>query len=444
MSEEFDYLNTIDHEPAEDEIVGFRLENGFTVLMCKNHETPAVAVDLWYKVGSRDEQPGKSGFAHLFEHMMFEGSENVKKSEHIKIISDVGGIVNGSTSPDRTNYWEVVPSNQLELVFWLEADRMRSLDLSEKNFENQRSTVKEERRLRVDNQPYMRVLYELKDEVAYQNFAYRHSVIGSMEDLDNATLEDVRQFHQIYYRPNNAVMAIVGDFQVQPTLNLVRKYFETIPAGPPVPPVDLSEPPQQKERRVQYPDPFAPFPAYLFAYHIPERTHPDYYPLHLLEKILFDGESSRLYRKLIEEKPVALHLFGGWDGKFGPGLLYGFAQVHPASSIQELEETVRQEFEQIQKYPVSQRELEKAKNKVKADFVLKKETYHTRAEQLCLYATIFNNPDMMEIELNRFLNVTIDDLLAVSQKYFSRENRSVIEIYPGQTRPEFNEPDGNK
>ena len=196
-------------EPEEFQLTGLQLENGLQVIMLKNHQVPVVAVDIWYKVGSKDEKPGKSGFAHLFEHMMFEGSENVGKAEHMKLLTDVGGTVNGSTTQDRTNYWQVVPANQLELALWLEADRMRSLKINRENFENQRATVKEERRLRIDNQPYMPVIYELKDQIAHENFAYQHSVMGSMEDLDRATLEDVTAFHSLYYRPNNAVLTVV-------------------------------------------------------------------------------------------------------------------------------------------------------------------------------------------------------------------------------------------
>jgi len=417
-------------ESEKNEMIDMQLNNGLRVIVAEDHTTPIVAVDIWYKVGSRDEKPGKSGFAHLFEHMMFEGSENVAKSEHMKIINDVGGIVNGSTTQDRTNYWEVVPANQLELVLWLEADRMRSLNLTMENFENQRDTVKEERRMRVDNQPYMRVLYEMKDEVAYTNFAYRHSVIGSMEDLDNASLEDVRRFHDLYYRPNNAVMSIVGDVEIPQTIDLVKKYFEEIPPGPPVPVVDLSEPPQQSEKRTQYRDPFAPFTAYLFAYHIPDRRHTDYYAIELLEKILFDGESSRLYRKLVEEQQLVLHLLGGSDGKFGPSLFFGFVQISPQGNIAAVEQTVRAELADLTENRITDKELEKAKNKIKADFYLKQESVRARADQFCMYATVFDKPGLLYQELDRYLAVTAEELREVATRYFTPDNRTVIEIFP--------------
>lgn len=432
MSKEtsFTFQNKFTFEPEEYQLVGFRLENGLRVLMLKNHQAPVVAVDLWYEVGSKDEQPGKSGFAHLFEHMMFEGSENVGKAEHIKLLTDVGGTVNGSTSQDRTNYWEVIPANQLELALWLEADRMRSLKITKENFENQRATVKEERRLRIDNQPYMPVIYELKDDIAYSNFAYKHSIMGSMADLDRATLEDVKSFHEIYYRPNNAVMAIVGDFQGQTAYHWVRKYFMDIPAGKPVPRVEVSEPPRRQEIRFTYHDPFAPFPALLVSQLIPERTHPDFYPLELLEKILFDGESSRFYRKLIEEEQLALHVAGGQDGKFGPGLFFLFAQLHPGKKLSELEKVICSELEQIANSGVTASELEKAKNKVQADFFSQQETVRALADVLCMYETIFHQPERFFTELERFKGVTAAEIQRTASKYLSPARRSVIEVYP--------------
>ncbi|UCF65516.1 MAG: insulinase family protein [bacterium] len=430
MKRNFQFLNTLDQEPEEQQIVGIQLNNGLQVVMLKNQRTPIVAVDLWYKVGSKDEQPGKSGFAHLFEHMMFEGSQNVGKAEHMKLINDVGGMVNGSTTQDRTNYWEIVPANQLELALWLEADRMQSLHVTRENFDNQRATVKEERRLRIDNQPYMRVLYELKDEIAYSNFAYKHSVIGSMEDLDRATLQDVRDFHDLYYRPNNAVLTLVGDFQMCHAAELIQKYFSPIPAGQSIPPVNLTEPPGKQEIRFNYEDQFAPFPAISVAFKIPERTHPDYYALEILEKILFDGESSRFYSRLVEEDQVALHVFGGQDGKFGPGLFFIFAQLHPQKHFSDLENTILQEFEKIGQDAISKQELVKAQNKIRHDFISQQESVRSLADLLCFYTTLSGNPEQLYREMSRFEKVTVDDLQRVARKYFSATNRSIIEIYP--------------
>jgi zinc protease len=430
VNPDFQFQSEITVEPDGNTLSGLILPNGLQVVMIKKSETPIVAVDIWYKVGSRDEKPGKSGFAHLFEHMMFQGSENVGKAEHMKLINDVGGMVNGSTSQDRTNYFQVVPANQLELALWLEADRMRSLSVNLENFENQRSTVKEERRLRIDNQPYMRVLYELKDEVAYTNFAYKHSVIGSMEDLDRASLQDVKDFHDLYYRPNNAVLSVVGDFSVVETTGLLQKHFGDIPSGRPVPGIDLTEPDSRRKNRYNYRDPFAPFPALMVFYLIPERTHPDFYALELLEKILFDGESSRFYSSLVEDQQLALHMFGGNDGKFGPALFFIFAQLHPGKDLGELEKSIQKEFQSVCNNEVSSSELEKAKNKVKADFISQQETVRSMADLLCFYATLYENPAKLFRELHSFEQITIDDLQQAAARYFLPENRSVIEIYP--------------
>lgn len=430
MNHKFVYQNSYQEEPPENVVVGFRLANGLRVLMMKKHRVPIVAVDLWYRVGSANEVPGKSGFAHLFEHMMFEGSANVKKAEHMKLINDVGGIVNGSTTQDRTNYWEVVPANQLELALWLEADRMRSLNLSEENFNNQRDTVKEERRMRVDNQPYMQVLFELKDELAYHKFPYGHSVIGSMDDLDRATLEDVRNFHELYYRPNNAILSLVGDFEVRDALALVERHFGDIAAGPEIPPVDLSEPPLAENVVKSVTDPFAPFPAFVFAYKISDRKHEDFYALSAIEKILFDGESSRLYHRLVEREPLALHLFGGIDGKFGPALLFGFAQVNPASDYRKMVGVLNEELKRICEEKVTPAELEKFRNKIRAEFLSRRESARVTADQLCFYDMVFDKPAFLFEEESRFLSVDRGNILKAAQKYLGEAKRVEIDIFP--------------
>ncbi len=425
------YTPTMD--APEGQIVVHRLTNGLTLVMMRDTTVPIVAVDIWYKVGSKDEQPGKSGFAHLFEHMMFQGSENVGKAEHMKLISDVGGWMNGSTNKDRTNYFEVVPANQLRLALWLEADRMRALDINESNFENQRATVKEERRQRVDNRPYGPIFSELLDELVYENWAYKHSVIGSMEDLDNATLEDVRQFHDLYYRPNNAVLAIVGDFAVQKAVAMVEEYFSPIPAGPQPPQVDLNEPPQTQEKRLIWKDRFAPHPAFVCAFKIPPRGSNDFYPLEIIEKILFDGESSRMYQRLVEKDELVLHLFGGVDARLGPGLFLIFAQVKPGHTIQEVESAFWDELQQLKHSSISERELQKVKNKLKAEHFSHLERAYYKADMLCLYTAFFEQPELLYTEIDRYLAVTAQNIQEVAQRYFNVEQQNVIEVYPANS-----------
>lgn len=425
-------MTAVNKEVAEGQIFRFQLNNGLDVVLLKDLSAPVVAVDIWYKVGSKNEEPGKSGFAHLFEHMMFQGSKNVGKAEHMKLISDVGGWMNGSTSQDRTNYFQVVPANQLRLVLWLEADRMKSLAVNQDNFENQRSTVKEERRQRVDNAPYAGVFYELLDDLAYRNWAYKHSVIGSMKDLDNATLTDVVDFHKKFYKPNNAVLAIVGHFNSQETIEVVKEYFEDIPAGDDFPPVDLTEPDQTAPKRMNWEDKFAPMPAYVCAYHIPSYGEKDHYTMELIEKILFDGESSRLYKILVEEKQVALHLFGGVGSKVGPNLFMFFAQIHPGHTISEIEKLFENELDKLKNELVGDRELTKVKNQFKAEYIASLEKVHFKADLLCRYTTIFNDPDLIHAELDRYLQITPEDIQEAARKYFLKENRSVIEVVPAK------------
>ncbi len=423
-------VTEISGEPPEGQIVLQRLTNGLTVVLMRDTTVPIVAVDIWYKVGSKDEEPGKSGFAHLFEHMMFQGSENVGKAEHMKLISDVGGWMNGSTNKDRTNYFEVVPANQLRLALWLEADRMRALAINAENFENQRDTVKEERRQRVDNRPYGPIFSELLDELVYENWAYKHSVIGSMADLDNATLEDVRKFHDVYYRPNNAVLAIVGDFKLQDAMGMVEEYFGPIPAGPTPPAVDLSEPPQQQEKRMQWEDKFAPHPAFVCAFKIPPRGTPEYYPLEVIEKVLFDGESSRMYQRLVEKDGLVLHLFGGVDARLGPGLFLIFAQVKPGHTIQEVEAAFWDELDRIKQEPLDARELQKVKNKLKAEHFSRMERAYYKADLLCMYTAFFEQPELFYTELDRYLAVTAADIQQAARTFFNKNQQNVIEVYP--------------
>jgi predicted Zn-dependent peptidase len=242
----------------------FTLENGLRVILSQDKAVPVVSVAVYYDVGSRNEPVGRTGFAHLFEHMMFQGSENVPKAAHFQRISNAGGTMNGTTSTERTNYYETLPANQLPLALWLESDRMRSLKVTQENLDNQRDAVKEEKRLRYDNQPYINAFLRIS-ELIYQNPHNAHSTIGSMEDLDDATVEDVREFFRVYYAPNNAVLSIVGDFEHDEARELVEKFFGSIPSQPAPPAVDVSEPEEIAQRADVYHDRFAPSPAFMLA-----------------------------------------------------------------------------------------------------------------------------------------------------------------------------------
>ncbi len=265
-----------------------RLENGLRVIIAPDHSAPVFAIAVAYDVGLRNERPGRTGFAHLFEHMMFQGSENVGKGEHFILIMNNGGGMNGTTSEDRTNYFEILPKNQLDLALYLESDRMRALDVNQANLDNQRNAVQEERRLGIDNRPYGKSYLEI-DNLAYDNFAYKHSVIGSMADLDAASLDDVKDFFRSYYAPNNACLALVGDLDPETALEKVKKYFGTIPSQPLQPEANLAEPGHYGERRETIVDPLARLPMIFLAYHIPRGNTPENYALQVLENILGTG-----------------------------------------------------------------------------------------------------------------------------------------------------------
>src|SRR6185369_93049 len=290
------------------------LKNGLRVITVEDHSAPVIAVSLTYNVGSRNERQGRTGFAHLFEHMMFKGSENVGSGEHFLLVFNNGGTMNGTTNEDRTNYFEALPANQLDLALFLEADRMKSLAITKDNLDNQRNAVQEERRLGVDNQAYGKS-GEVQQELLYDNFAYKHSVIGSMEDLNAATVEDVAAFFKMYYAPNNAVLTLVGDFKTADALSRIKKNFEKIPRQPNPPAIDMTEPEQTAERRATVDDALARAARVDLAYKAIPGNTADFYALQVLSNALQGGQSSRLYQKLVKDKEQVTAVFGFVDEK---------------------------------------------------------------------------------------------------------------------------------
>src|SRR5262245_23490579 len=316
-----------------------KLKNGLRVIIAEDHSAPVFAVAVNYNVGSRDERKGRTGFAHLFEHMMFKGSENVGAGEHPHLIFMNGGSMNGTTNKDRTLYFEILPGNQLDLALFLEADRMRALDITKDNLENQRQAVKEERRLRLDNQPYGKT-FEAIDELAYENFAYEHSVIGSMADLDAASVDDVSSFFKTYYAPNNAVLSIVGDVDTKKTLEKIRQYFERIPAQAPPQAVDMTEPAQNAERRRTIEDCLARLARIDIAYKIPPSSSSDYDALEVLGTVLSGGRSSRFYETIVRQKELSPGIRASAGESRGPGLFAVAGNVSPGKSVADLEAAI--------------------------------------------------------------------------------------------------------
>ena len=409
------------------------LKNGLRVITVEDHSAPVVAISITYNVGSRDERKGRTGFAHLFEHMMFKGSENVGTGEHIMLVFNNGGDMNGTTNEDRTNYYEVLPANQLDLALFLEADRMKSLVINKENLDNQRNAVQEERRLGVDNQPYGKSSERLQ-ELLYDNFAYKHSVIGSMEDLNAATVEDVAAFFKTYYAPNNAVLTLVGDFKTAEALAKIRSNFESIPRQPDPPKVDMSEPQQKAERRDTLNDVLARAPRVAIAFKSVPGNTPDFYALQVLAAVLQSGQSSRLYQKLVKEKEMVTNVGGFMDEKRGPGAFYSSANLRPGVKPEDVEAVIYAEIERLKKEPIADWELQKAKNSTRRSLINGLQTSLLRAILLGQYTTYYNDPGLINTRLDKVAAVTKEDVQRVANKYLLDANRTVVITMP-QAKP---------
>ena len=406
-----------------------RLKNGLRLIVSEEHAAPMFSVVVNYNVGSRDERMGRTGFAHLFEHMMFKGSENVGPGEHPYLMFMNGGSMNGTTNKDRTMYYESLPANQLDLALFLEADRMRSLAITKANLDNQRNAVQEERRLGVDNQPYGKT-FEKLDDLAYENFAYKHSTIGSMADLDAASVEDVAAFFKTYYAPNNAVIAIVGDVDAKSTIEKVRKYFETIPSQPAPPPVDMAEPGQTEERRATLEDPLARLTRIDMAYKIPPSSSPDDDALTVMATILSGGRSGRFYEAIVREKQLATNVSAGSGESRGPGLFNVVGMTQPAKSVADLEAAIDIEIDNLKTGPIADWEIEKARTGARSGFVNSVGSSLQRAVLLSEYAMFYDKPDLINTRAESIAKVTAADVQRVARQYLVKTGRTVVTTAP--------------
>jgi zinc protease len=408
------------------------LPNGMKVVFLEDHSTPIVHAEIWYHVGSKNEKKGRTGFAHLFEHMMFKGSKNVEPEGHPSWISSVGGQSNAYTTEDATVFWQTFPAQYLPLVLWLEADRMASLRIDEKVFKTEREVVKEERRMRVENQPYGR-LNELIYDQAFKVHPYKHPTIGSMADLEAASIADVRDFFRTYYVPSNATLVLVGDFETKEAEALVTRYLGRVPkADRPVPRDIPAEPASTKERRVVLHENW-PLPAVVVVHHITFDGDPDSYPLHIASKVLSDGQSSRIYKKLVYEKRLALAAFGGGNIIEDPNLFFAVAIVQPGKTTDETIAALIAELDRLKSEPISPAELQQAKNQFARDYVLGRESNKDKATTLGHAAVIHDDITTADGEFDIFQNMTAADVQKVAQKYFTAENRLVITVMPGGT-----------
>jgi zinc protease len=408
------------------------LSNGLRVLMLEEHDAPVIGVQVWYHVGSKDEPPGKTGFAHLFEHLMFDGTKNIGSGRFSDYIVRSGGVDNAYTTEDTTVFWETVPSNNLPVVLWLEADRMRNLQINDQIFKTEREVVKEERRLRFDNQPYGSVVETLYRN-AFTVHPYRHQTIGSMDDLDHASVADIQHFYDTYYVPSNATLVIVGDFRTKDADALAEKYFGFLLSGSPLDRKIPQEPPQTARRVVRL-DLDVALPAFVEGYHMPADGTPDAYPLRLASKILSEGESSRIYHRLVYEKQIALDAQSTGNFTEDPNLFFVLAIMSPGHTPAEGEREVDAELERLKNEPVSELELEKAKNQILRDFIVSRETVKTRAEELGYDSVVLKNAELVNTEWTRFLAVSPGDIQRVARKYFAPENATIVEVFPNTNR----------
>ena len=405
------------------------LPNGLTLVLSEDHSTPIVNIQVWYHVGSKNERKGRTGFAHLFEHMMFKGSKNVGPEEHTSVITGYGGQSNAYTTDDETVFWETVPAQYLPLAVWLEADRMATLRIDKDTFVNERQVVKEERRMRVDNQPYGR-LTEIIYDHAFTTHPYKHPTIGSMEDLEAASIDDVRDFYRTYYVPENATVVIVGDFDTAQAKEIVAQYLGRVPkAENPVPRDIPREPPQTAEKRATLREPW-PLPAVVVAYHITYDGHPDSYPLHIASKVLSDGQTSRLQQSLVYEKQLAVDASGGANLIEDPNLFYAVAILQPGHTPEEATAALIAEFERLKNEPISEHELQRTKNQFARDYILQRETDQQKALQLGHALVIHRDVKTADGEFDIFQSITAADVQRVARTYFSPQNRLVLTIMP--------------
>lgn len=410
----------------------FDLPNGLHVILHKDTTNPIVCVDIWYHVGSKDEDPGRTGFAHLFEHMMFQGSKNVGKTEHFNYIQNAGGNLNGSTNQDRTNYYQTAPSNQLELLLWLESDRMGTLQVTQENFDNQREVVKEEKRQRYDNAPYGSRWAELMGR-AFKDQTYEWTPIGSMEDLNSADLGYAQDFYRKYYSPDNAVLVISGDIDYGNARRLTEKYFSGLkPANTkknPYPEIIFN---QGEVKDTIYDN--VQLPAVYIAYKIPGLKHTDAHAIELLSMILGDGRSSRLYNEIVYNKKIAKTTGSfAWDNENG-GLLIIYSTGFTNSDTDSMISAITTIIDNLTEEPVTARELEKAKNTIENDYTSGLQTVLGKGDALASYWTFFRNTDKINTSVSEYLTVTIEDVQNAAAKYLKRDNRVVLTYLPKEKK----------
>lgn len=415
-------MNTVEFEE-------YTLDNGLHVILHQDKSTPIVAVSVMYHVGSKNEDPDRTGFAHFFEHLLFEGSENIDRGEFDSYVENAGGTLNANTSFDRTYYYEILPSNQLELGLWLESERMLHAKVENKGIETQREVVKEERRQRIDNQPYGSILQETFAR-AYKEHPYQWPIIGYMEHLNAAQEEDYVSFYKKFYTPNNAVLSIAGDIDIAQTKEMVDKYFSGIPVKTAmIERPTVVEPPLGGEVRDTIYDNIQ-LPAVVVGYRIPAQGTPDFYAVSMLGTLLSDGQSSRLYKAIVDEQQKALQVFSFPLELEDPGVSLAMGIANMGVELPELEEAIYAEIDKVKEEKISDREFKKLQNKVENDFITRNSRVAGIAESLANYHMYFGDADLINTELERYLAVTPEDIMRVAKKYYAEDNRVVLHYLP--------------
>ncbi len=423
-------------KPLNVPVVYYKLPNGLKVVISEDHMAPVVTVGVYYNVGFRVEPKGRTGFAHLFEHMMFQGSANVKKFEHAKFVEANGGSTNGHTDFDYTNYYQTLPSNRVETALWLESDRMRSLDISAENLKNQQNVVSEEVRVNVLNQPYQ--LFEWIElwKNAFTNWNNSHNGYGELDEINAATIEDVRSFFKTYYAPNNAVLTIVGDVDSAEVKKMVEKHFASIPSQTAPPKADLTEPPQTKEKRVSQTDKLANLPALATGYHLPAQSSPDFPAMALLVQIMQGDDSSRWYQRLIKEKEITLDLSGGlnyFGNEFdytGPMIMTTRTTYKPGHTADEVLKEMDAVTAEVVAKGITEKELADAKIRFRSNFYSQLESSFGKSHLLSVLALFRDDPNQINSLLTPFESVTTAQVKAAAAKYLVSTNRTVIDRVP--------------
>jgi len=413
----------------------YDLDNGLHVILHEDHTTPIIAVTVMYHVGSKNEKEDRTGFAHFFEHLMFEGSQNIPRGEYFKFVQNAGGELNASTDFDRTFYFEILPSNQLELGLWLESERMMHLKIDTIGVETQREVVKEERRESLDNQPYGRI-WEETFKLAYTAHPYRWMPIGSAQYIDEAALSEFMDFYSTYYVPQNAVLTLAGDINIDEAKELVEKYFGGIPRGKrEIVRPKVIEPPQKKEIRDTTYDNIQ-LPAIVEAYHVPPIGTKDYYSIDMLTTLLSEGQSSRLYKSLVDEQQKAVYIGAFPAGLEDPGLFIAVAIANSGVNADELEKSIDAEIEKIKDSLITDEEYEKLRNQIKTRFVNKNSRVSGIAEDLSKYFMLYEDTDLINSEIELYMEVSKEDIKNAAIKYLNKQNRVVLYYLPKSSQRE--------